>query len=279
MMTAGRFDPYTPNQARIYDYWRGGHDNWQADRDLAAAIERLYPAVRQMATANVLFAGRAVTWAAIQHRIRMFIDLGTGLPSGESVHRIARAVAPAARVAYVDTDPEAAREARRILRDAGDGVVFAEADLRDPGAVLADPSVGKLLSAGEPAMVLLTLVLQSMAAAKAREVVAAWAARLAPGSIIALSVPHNEDQESFEAVRALWPGELHNHSRDDALSFFGGLQLVPPGLVLARGWRGDMPDADLPPGPPVYVLGGAGRKILGAVRTAYRGPPAPSLQP
>jgi len=31
-----------------------------------------------------LFAGRAVTWAALQHGITQFLDLGSGLPSGES---------------------------------------------------------------------------------------------------------------------------------------------------------------------------------------------------
>jgi hypothetical protein len=37
--------------------------------------------------------------------IGQFIDLGAGLPASPSVHQAARAVLPAARVAYVDIDP------------------------------------------------------------------------------------------------------------------------------------------------------------------------------
>ncbi|MGD0606173.1 MAG: SAM-dependent methyltransferase [Streptosporangiaceae bacterium] len=56
-------------------------------------------------------------------------------------------------------------------------------------------------------------------------------------------------------ARAAWPGELYNHSREEVAGFFGGLELVAPGLVVARGWRGGMRDTISPAGP-VYAFGG-----------------------
>jgi hypothetical protein len=55
----------------------------------------------------------------------------------------------------------------------------------------------------------------------------------------------------------------YNHSRDELRSFFGTLQLVPPGLALARTWRGGLADVpDRPPGP-AYVLAAVGVKPIG----------------
>jgi hypothetical protein len=36
--------------------------------------------------------------------------------------------------------------------------------------------------------------------------------------------------------------------------------MIPPGLVVARGWRGGMQDAVVSPAGPAYILGGAARK-------------------
>jgi hypothetical protein len=36
--------------------------------------------------------------------IRQFLDIGTGLPSGNNTHEVAQQVAPQTRVVYVDND-------------------------------------------------------------------------------------------------------------------------------------------------------------------------------
>lgn len=52
----------------------------------------------------------------------------------------------------------------------------------------------------------------------------------------------------------------YNHTRDELRSFLGTLELVPPGLELARTWRGGMAHVpDRPPGP-AYVLAAVGAK-------------------
>jgi hypothetical protein len=235
------FDPHTPKPARIYDYWRGGHNNYDADRRRADEIERLYPAVRKMAADNTGFAGRAVTWAAL-NGIRCFVDLGAGLLTGECIHRTARTVIPGARVVYVDYDLEVTNEAEMILdKDGHDGVAVIRADLRDPAAVLAEPGL--------------------------REVVAGYVRGVAPGSVVVISVPRDDDPRLFGEVQAAWPGgELWNHTREEVAGFFGDLEMVSPGVVAARGWRGGMRDANVQPDRKTYVLGGIGRKLLGGQR-------------
>ncbi len=47
-------------------------------------------------------------------------------------------------------------------------------------------------------------------------------------------------------------------TRDEVLAFFDGLELVPPGLVPARGWRGGAPAPQL--APRATFLAGVGRK-------------------
>jgi hypothetical protein len=52
----------------------------------------------------------------------------------------------------------------------------------------------------------------------------------------------------------------YNHTRDELRSFFGTLELVPPGLTLASRWQGGLAEVpDQPPGP-AYVLAAVGVK-------------------
>ena len=144
-MTAG-FDSATPNMARVYDYWLGGKDHYAADRAEAERLLAIYPPLRDLVRENRAFVIQAVSWAARQG-IGQFIDLGAGLPASPAVHQAARAVLPAARVAYVDIDPVVLSHARALLATS-DGVAAVAADLRDPAAVLADPELRAVIDPG-----------------------------------------------------------------------------------------------------------------------------------
>ena len=130
-------DTSVPNMARIYNYWLGGKDHFAADRAEADRLVALYPPLPVLARENRAFLIEAAGWAARQG-IGQFIDLGAGLPASPSVHQAARAVLPAARVAYVDIDPVVLTHAAALLAT-GDGVAAVDADLRDPAAVLGQP--------------------------------------------------------------------------------------------------------------------------------------------
>ena len=67
--------------------------------------------------------------------IRQFLDIGSGIPTRQNVHEIAREAAPGSQVVYVGQDDVAA---------------VIQADLRDPpdspGEVPADPADFPLLA-------------------------------------------------------------------------------------------------------------------------------------
>jgi len=181
-VTAG-FDPATPNVARVYDYWLGGKDHFPADRAEAERLLGIYPPLRDLVRENRAFVIQAVSWAARQG-ISQFIDLGAGLPAAPAVHQAARKVLPAARVAYVDIDPVVLSHARALLAT-GDGVTAVAADLRDPGAVLADQELRAVIDPARPVCVILAAVLHFMDADAARAVTAGYARLMATGSCLA----------------------------------------------------------------------------------------------
>src|SRR5262249_54952052 len=86
------FDLSVAHQARIYDYWLGGKDNFAADRKAAEAAAAAYPGVVSGSRANRQFLARAVTALAREHGIRQFLDIGTGIPSSGHTHEVAQSV-------------------------------------------------------------------------------------------------------------------------------------------------------------------------------------------
>jgi hypothetical protein len=77
-----------------------------------------------------------------------------------------------------------------------------------------------------------------MPAGQAREVVARYAALVAPGSLVALSCWHFADGDPCEQLAAAFTSaNLHNHAREDLAAFLGGLELIPPGIASAAGLR------------------------------------------
>jgi len=252
-------DADVPNIARVYDFFLGGKNNYAADRELAARIAELSPDWVQACRDNRQFVGRAVTWAAGQG-IRQYLDLGAGLPAHPAVHEAAGEIIPGPRVCYVDNDPVVAAHARALLTEpAGTGV--AELNLADPAGVLGHPEVTSIIDRSEPVCLILAMVLHFYDPAAARELVDGYVSRLAPGSAVAISCGRNDDPAMWQRMRESYTAATtYNHTRDELRSFFGPLELVPPGLALASAWRGGMTEVpERLPGP-AYVLAGVAVK-------------------
>jgi len=98
-------DASRPHPARMYDYYIGGKNHFAADRLVADKALASWPAGRIGLRENRAFLGRVVRYLAAEAGVRQFLDLGSGLPATNNVHEIAQAVAPSARVVYVDNDP------------------------------------------------------------------------------------------------------------------------------------------------------------------------------
>ncbi|MDQ7910200.1 SAM-dependent methyltransferase [Phytohabitans sp. ZYX-F-186] len=136
-------DVERPNAARMYDYLLGGGHHFHADREAAHRVLAVAPEVRVTAHANRGFLRRAVTYAA-EHGVRQFLDLGSGIPAAGNVHEVAQAVAPQARVVYVDNEPVAVAHARAVLAGVSNtGVV--QADIREPATVLGHDHTRRLI--------------------------------------------------------------------------------------------------------------------------------------
>ena len=79
-------DRTVPHSARIWNYWLGGEDNYQVDRDAASTIDAIYPRYGIKARNCRYFLFRAVRFLTVEEGVRQFLDIGTG-PMRRDDHR------------------------------------------------------------------------------------------------------------------------------------------------------------------------------------------------
>jgi S-adenosyl methyltransferase len=253
---------WVAHPARIYDYYLGGKDNFRADRETAEQALAATPSVREMARQNRAFLQRAVRFLAGEAGVRQFLDIGTGLPTQGNVHEIAQAVNPEARVVYVDNDPIVLAHSRALLDAPNTAVVLG--DLREPGEILEDPAVTKLIDFHRPVAVLLVAVLHFIRNAEDPVgITAKLRTAMAPGSHLVISHGTTDVQQAQPDVadkvvqayqRSTAPVTLR--SREEIERFFGDFELVDPGLEQIQSWRPDGPVPAVSGG----IYGGVGRK-------------------
>jgi hypothetical protein len=259
-------DTSRPHPARMYDYYIGGKNHFAADRRTADKALAKWPAGRTGLRENRKFLGRAVRYLAEEAGIRQFLDIGSGLPATDNVHEVAQRFAPAARVVYVDNDPLVLAHARALLVGLPEGrTAYVQADLREPASILSHPATRETLDFGRPVALMLVAVLHFLREAdKPEKVVETLLDALPPGSYLAAS--HMTLEHDPDAVgggqRIYLDAGIPMHARDSdefARLAFGGLEVVPPGVVLVSEWR---PDASGPRPTPAEVscYGGIGRK-------------------
>jgi hypothetical protein len=221
---------------------------------------------RTSARENRAFLGRVVRFLATEAGIGQFLDIGTGLPTTNSVHEVAQAVAPASRVVYADNDPLVLAHARALLTSSPAGrTAYIQADLRDPGSILASPVLREVLDLGQPVALMLIAVLHFIPDEdEPGEIIAALLDALPPGSYLAAShTTAQHDRERWASLQAAYrSGGIQGQLRDSdefARLAFSGLRLVPPGVTLVSQWR---PEGDGPPLTPaeVGIYGGVARK-------------------
>jgi SAM-dependent methyltransferase len=228
-------DATIPNAARMYDYYLGGKDNYAADRAAAEAVLAVAPEMREAARSGRALIKRVVEHLVRDRGVRQFLDLGSGLPAGENVHEIARAIDPSVRVAYVDYDDVVCIHGRALLCDP-ERTVMLRHDVRDPRTVLDDPELRGLIDLDQPVAVLMMFLLHLMPDSdKPQQVVQAYREALAPGSYLAISHAANDAHPDYMArITAIYRGAnapFTPRPREEIEAFFGDFELEPPGLV------------------------------------------------
>jgi hypothetical protein len=181
------------------------------------------------------------------------------------VHEVAQAANPAARVVYVDIDPVAVAHSKAIL--AGNPKATAiRGDVRVPEEILGHPETTGLLDFSLPVAIVLANVLHFVTDDDATyAAVRRYRQGMVPGSFLVVvhgspeAMPSGELKAVRESAARMAPTRLR--TREEILSFFDGLDLVEPGLVLIPLWRPEGPD-DLGLDKPEIGLGlaGVGRK-------------------
>ncbi|MEU4833505.1 SAM-dependent methyltransferase [Streptosporangium sp. NPDC023615] len=242
-------DPLIPNAARMYDYFIGGKDNFQADRDLAEMVLSVLPETRDGALENRRLIGRVVEYL-IGRGVTQFLDLGSGLPAQQNVHEVAHRLAPDARVVYVDHDTVVCTHGRALLAGAGgERVAMVQGDVRVPESILGDPEVRALIDFDRPVAVLMMFLLHLIDDTDDPQAfVAAYREAMAPGSYLAIShvgsdaAPERTARISEFYQKANTP--FRPRTGEEIARFFGDFELIPPGLVNGRTGDGIPPFSD-----------------------------------
>ncbi|MFD1934784.1 MULTISPECIES: SAM-dependent methyltransferase [Nonomuraea] len=238
---AARIKSDIPHAARIWNYWMGGKDNFEADRAAGDAVAKVYPDIVTMATESRKFLHRAVTYLAAEAGIDQFLDIGTGLPTMQNTHEIAQAITPASRIVYVDNDPLVLVHARALLvNTTPEGVTtYVDGDYHEPEQIVSDAR--NVLDFTRPIAVMFMGVLGYVADLdEVRSIVSRVMAAVPSGSHLVLwdgtdtGEAVNEGSDKLAESGAV---PYHLRTLDQLAGCFTGLEPVEPGLAPISHWR------------------------------------------
>ncbi|WP_105972433.1 SAM-dependent methyltransferase [Streptomyces geranii] len=240
----GRLDTSVAHNARVWNYWIGGKDNYVVDQGVGDHIDAMFPLIRSVARADRAFLGRAVRFLVTERGVRQFLDIGTGLPTVDNTHEIAQRIAPESRIVYVDNDPIVLAHARTLLTGTREGATdYIDADVHDPDAIVA--RAAQTLDFERPVAVMMLGILNFVLdTAKARDIVRRVMAAVPSGSFLVLTHPTTDSElggeGNIEAMK-FWNENatppITARPREEVAAFFEGLDLLDPGLVSCAHWR------------------------------------------
>jgi O-methyltransferase involved in polyketide biosynthesis len=258
-----QIDTTVVHSARFWNYLLGGRDNYAVDREAADQILLLIPSLRDTVRAERRFLIRAVQYLVGEARIRQFLDIGTGLPTAGNTHEVAQVVEPESRIVYVDNDPLIMAHARALLTSTPEGATdYVHADIREPDIILAEAA--RTLDFAQPVGLMLLGILNFIPDTdQAHAIVDRLLAALCPGSYLVISHPTAEiDGAAMREAMRFWnesgAAPIVARSRQQLIHFFGGLELLAPGVVSCSRWRPDPSEIGVPA--EVFHFSGVGRK-------------------
>ncbi|MEU6998867.1 SAM-dependent methyltransferase [Nonomuraea sp. NPDC046570] len=239
-MTSERVPPgisaAVPNVARMYDYYLGGKDNFEVDRQAAERVLGIVPEVAGDARNSRAFLQRAVRHLR-ELGVDQFLDIGSGLPTAGHVHE----VIDGAKVVYVDNDPVVLTHSRALLGHSP-GVTVQEGDLREPEKVMV--RAAEVLDLERPVALLVVSLIHFVSDEEdPADLVRRYRELLPAGSHLVLThvapdtMPTKADQVSAVYQRATSPFTPRRRAVFEG--FLEGFELLEPGIVNTREWRPD----------------------------------------
>ncbi|MFJ5306618.1 SAM-dependent methyltransferase [Streptomyces sp. NPDC088350] len=243
-------DTSRPHSARMYDYYLGGKDHFEVDKQAAETVAGVYPAIFVCARENRAFMHRATRVLAREHGIRQWLDIGTGIPTEPNLHQVAQSVVPEARVVYADNDPLVLKYAERLMRSTRQGrTTYVQADVNDPETLLNAPELAEVLDLGKPVALSLNALLHFVTDAQdPYGLVARLLSVLPSGSALAVShCTPDFAPATWEKVTSIYNNAgtpVQFRSQKDVSRFFTGLELLDPGIAVGHRWRPDAAGED-----------------------------------
>jgi S-adenosyl methyltransferase len=234
----------------MYDYCLGGKNNYEVDRAAVLAFSGRFPWGVYDARVARQFLYRLVRFLARDAGITQFLNLGSGLPTGNNVHQVAQLFQPDAKVVYVDNDPTVLAYGRALLAT-DDRTIVLGADLTRPKEILEHPETHRLLDFSQPVAVLVLgvghLIVDDVILASS---LGAVRGAVAPGSYLAFAQMCMPTQEAIDEHHQMvaemglaWRTRLPQHVAE----MLHGLEPVEPGLVYVGDWRPDPGQPELLP--------------------------------
>ncbi|WP_328354609.1 SAM-dependent methyltransferase [Streptomyces sp. NBC_00445] len=230
-----------PHSARIWNYWLGGKDCYEIDRQVGDQMRELNPEIVDIARAQRGFLKRAVTYLAAEAGIRQFLDVGTGLPTLDNTHEVAQGIAPEARIVYVDHDPVVLTHAHALLTSTPEGATdYIDADLRDPASILRGAE--RTLDFSRPVALMLLGIVAHVPDDTAYPIVEQLKDALPAGShLVFCDSTEVFHADEMRAMVARWneasDNPRINRAPEQLARFFDGFDLLEPGLVPVAEWR------------------------------------------
>ncbi|MGP4043958.1 SAM-dependent methyltransferase [Streptomyces sp. 2A115] len=243
---SGRLNTAVAHNARVWNYWIGGVDNYRVDQQVGDQVAAMFPVIREVARADRDFLVRAVQFLAADRGVRQFLDIGTGLPTLDNTHVIAQRIAPESRIVYVDNDPTVLAHAPSLLTSTPEGATaYIDADAHHPDAIIQGSAA--TLDLHQPVAVMMLGILNFVLdTGQAHDIVRQLMAAVPSGSCLVLTHPTSDADLGGEgqiAAMKFWNENatppITARSRPEIAAFFDGLDLLAPGLVSCARWRAE----------------------------------------
>ena len=254
-----------PHSARIWNYWMGGKDNYQVDRDAGDACVEVVPGHRRPwpCSPGSSSSARSATWPPRPGSA----SSSTSAPACRRCRtptRSPRSVAPDSKIVYVDNDPMVLAHARALLTNTTpEGVTaYIDADYHEPEQIVADAR--NVLNFSQP----IARHVHGRARPRSdyddmRRIVSTVMDAVPSGSYLTLWDGTTDSQayvDLCEGYAKTGGVPYVPRPREEIRAVFDGLEMVPPGYVSITQWWADEDDEDLSEARPISAYGAVARK-------------------